>query len=966
MKKLNVFIVIFIFIFVMISGVIPAQEKIEKKGLQDFIDFLVKNKESLNYESFGSFEHEKWVEVRVYCGKETKKKLEENISDFNYKEYNYKNGDSNSGTFFIIFGKATKTSEKSSTAKVKKIKCPRKVYVDTKKVKKESLNEFKYFEKGLKDGGQVSSVSPKTFKVTKVFVKKGEKVEKGQILLSFDTSDIDKSISESESSLKDWRITLRKRRGWKVKSPRAEQQAERKISELEEIITGLKEDKEKAVLSSENEGQLLFISESGETVSEGDIVAKVLNNSVLKVEVRDDEKELFENINKVDISFERTDRRYEGKVINEEGNVIILIDNEDFFLNSEDKAKFRVLYKVHEDVIVLEKKNLLKNDLGTYVYIVQKKRAKRVYLKTGISEMGKTIILSGLNVDEELITTKDNCLKDRKKLNFDVTVPKKIKTEKKVLKKKVKKVATEKKVEKKETVKQEGKDEIKVAEVKKKSKWGEFDYCPSVVKVKTKKIKSENFFGYETIDSFIGSGAIENVLSQIGGVVADVFVSAGDKIERGQLFLEFDSNDLETKKVEAQRSLEEWKKVLSNVETWTDRSEKLENELKEKIRKVSLLIPRLNSSILNSKVYSSSDGIVGSIAGKGDKVQEGDILLSVTDNSRIKIPVKVDDPSLYNEDMKVELGVEGLNKKLTGKISKVNGKIEVILSNVRGILEKGKKVKVNILRSFRDTIVLSKNEFLKDSDGYFAYIVNNDKAKKVYLKPGPEKGNLVLIDSGLEAGDELIISGFDCLENNKKIKVLVYDSNKDKFVARSKPGVVDLKRDKVLKKKFIAGIGGAYNSVSDQIFKDVYGAGGMGGMFDIGFVIKNKVELFTNIMYMPKAGSTLSVSKVDLTMYSFYVGAKYLFARGDKALPFIGIAMNRLAVKEDSDEIDLHTAYKDSMGFTVLGGIYYEITPGLDFMVDLRYDINKMEVGGGLEDIDFSGLKAFLGIIFRF
>lgn len=963
MKKLSVVVVTFIFIFVMASGVIPAQEKIEKKGLQDFINFLVKNKESLQYESFGSFEHEKWVEVRIYCGKETVKKLKENIGDFNYKEFSYKNGDSNTGTFFLIFQKTSGITGESSPSAAKKIKCPRKINIDVVKVKNENLNEFKYFEKGLKDGGQVSSASPKTFKVTKVFVNVGDKVEKGQILLSFDTSDIDKNISESESSLNDWKITLKKRRNWKVKSPRAEQQAENKALELEKIIEDLKEVKGMAVLASENEGQLLYISESGDTVNEGDIVAKVLNNSVLKVEITGDDVKLFEDIEKVKISFDRIERTFDGKVTEEDGKVIILINNEDFVLNSDDIAKFRMLFKVHKDVVVLDKKSLLNDEVGAYVFVVQKKRAKKVYLKTGVEENGKVIVLSGLIVDDNLIVTKDSCLKDKKKIKFNVPLPKKtVKPEKKVTKIPEKK-PPKKKVEKKDTRK---KEDIKVEKVKERSEWDDFEGCPSVIRVKIKKLVNENFFGYETIDSFIASGIVDSVVSMVDGSVANVFVSVGESIERGQLLLEFDVDDLETKKAEAQRSLEEWKKILTSVEEWTDRSEKLENELKEKIRKVSLLIPRLNSSILNSKVYSSSEGVVTSVAGIGDIVKEDDSLVKITDNSKVRIPLDVKDPSLYSEDMKVELGVEGLEGKFTGKITSINGKVEVLVSNVNGMLKEGMRVKVNILRTFRDVIVLSKSEFLKDSAGYFAFIVNNERAKKVYLKLGPEKLYRAMINSGLKSGDELIVSGFDCLEDNKRIKVLVYDSTRGKYVVRRKPGVIDVKREKVLKKKFIVGLGGAYNSIADQIFKDVYGPGGMGGLFDIGFVIKNKVELFANVMYMPKTGSTLSVSNVDLKMYSFYVGAKYLFSRGDKALPFLGLAMNSLAVKEKSEEIELDTVYKTSIGFSIIGGIYYEMIPGLELMVDLRYDINKMEVGGGLEDIDFSGLKAMFGIIFRF
>ena len=106
MKKICTLLFITIFVFAVASGTFLSGQKSADQGQEEFVDFLVKNKEILNYESFGTFEHDDWIEVRVYCSEESRKKIEENLSVFSYKDYNYKGTDTGTGTLFVVFSKA--------------------------------------------------------------------------------------------------------------------------------------------------------------------------------------------------------------------------------------------------------------------------------------------------------------------------------------------------------------------------------------------------------------------------------------------------------------------------------------------------------------------------------------------------------------------------------------------------------------------------------------------------------------------------------------------------------------------------------------------------------------------------------------------------------------------------------------------------------------------------------------------
>ncbi len=963
MKKICTMLFTTIFIFAAVSGTFLSGQNSADQGQEGFVDFLVKNKEILNYESFGTFEHEDWTEVRVYCSEESRKKIEENLSVFKYKEYNFKSTDAGTGTLFVVFAKGNGVIKITPAVKSpeKKKKCPRKVFVEFEKIGLKSFNDYKYFEKGVTDGGVSPIVTTISGEVAKVFFAPGEKVEKGDVLLNFDVSKLDGQIAETETSLSDWRTNLRKRTQWKVRSARAELQAENKVKEFEAELEKLNTLKGNNVLISEKTGQIISVIASGVELMENDEVAKVLDNSVMKMIVSGDDAALLSGLESLSVKFDDVDEIQTGKVEKADGKVIFSFDNNDLKLSSKSIAKFKVLFKAYDSVVVLNKSQVKKDGSGDYVFLIQKKRAKKIYVQMGPEEDGLVVIDSGLSENDDLITTDDDCLYDGKKLKFTPPAVKKkvAKKEKKVIEK------TEEPVRK--IVKRE-ETPVVANEVKYmgKKEWSAFDNCPNTLKVKTRIMKQGSFFGYETFESVISSGAVEIITSEIESIIADVNAAEGSKVSRGQLLITLDIEDMNKKLDNARSSLEEWKKLLTNIEAWTDRSENLENELKEKIRKISLLIPKLGNMISNANIYSPVDGVVTFIVKSGDMVKEDSVLVKVEDITRVYIPVNVDDVSKYNEDMKVETAFEGIAGSFPGKIKISNEKMIVVVDNYSKALSAGMKVKINIMREYSDVIVSNKSEILRDADGHYGFVVDKNRAKRVELSTGADKGSEIMILSGLNAGDELIISGFDCLDDGKKIKVKYFDAIAGKYVIKRTAKEKEDMAGRLFEKKIAAGLGVGMYMVSDEVFTNVYGSGVISGVFDISLNVFNRVELFTNVWYIPKAGSSESISKVDLSMFSFYIGAKYLVNWTGNFLPYIGVALNSIAVKETSEELDLSTSFRTSIGFSGIGGFYYKLKENMNLKFDIRYDVNKMEIEEFESELDFSGIKIALGIVLRF
>ena len=99
--------------------------------------------------------------------------------------------------------------------------------------------------------------------VKNVLFNTGDRINQGDRILNLDSTETDKKISDTEKSLQDWTKRLKRRRGWKVRSPKAEKQAERKIEEFTKLIAELKKQKENSALSSEMSGQLISVAQAG-------------------------------------------------------------------------------------------------------------------------------------------------------------------------------------------------------------------------------------------------------------------------------------------------------------------------------------------------------------------------------------------------------------------------------------------------------------------------------------------------------------------------------------------------------------------------------------------------------------------------------------------------------------------------------------------------------------------------------
>lgn len=391
----------------------------------------------------------------------------------------------------LLMTAATTVTATAAAAEEKPVKCPGKVKVLVEEIVPQPFKEYKLLEIPALPANAVDIQSPLAGTVVKVLAEANTHVNQGQVILALDDESIQKELETANAELKKWKRILFKRQHWKVRSPKAEKTAERKVKENKELIALKEETLKKLKITAPISGLLaeIKVKESDE-VSEGFVIATVMDIDKVKVPLGDFSEKVSDG-QEVKVKIKEISSVVAGAVEAEEAGKSIVIPNPERKIQAKMHAMFKVLFKEHKDVVVLPKDRIFKDDSGSFVYTVNGKYARKSILTLGPEHKNDVLITDGLAKGDEIIvseilsskkgTLKDEiqCIHDNKKIKIYVkhqTKNKYVKRKKSY--KKVKPVKPIKPIEpavkkvepKKEEPKKEEPQQFKPKKIKKKKR----------------------------------------------------------------------------------------------------------------------------------------------------------------------------------------------------------------------------------------------------------------------------------------------------------------------------------------------------------------------------------------------------------------------------------------------------------------------------------------------------------------
>ncbi len=306
----------------------------------------------------------------------------------------------------------------------------------TVKVKKLEPSQFNHYVEiqGVVDGDQNVSVSPQMAGlVTKVYVKEGSMVKKGEVMAVLDAQVLKQSVEEVKTQLDMANIIFEKQKNlWdkKIGSEIQFLQAKSNKESLERRIKTLEEQIDMANIVSPISGSVESVPlRVGQLASPGlpTSAIRVINMSSAKItaEVSENFASRIKNGNQAFVRFPDLGQEIETKLnftsryidpSNRTFKVECGISSKEVELRANMIAYVKIKDYTNENSLVLPVNLIQSNQDGKFVFVASKEGDKNIVVRkkvsTGMDYNGETEIKSGLNIGDQIITAGFQNLKE--------------------------------------------------------------------------------------------------------------------------------------------------------------------------------------------------------------------------------------------------------------------------------------------------------------------------------------------------------------------------------------------------------------------------------------------------------------------------------------------------------------------------------------------------------------------------
>jgi membrane fusion protein (multidrug efflux system) len=297
--------------------------------------------------------------------------------------------------------------------------------------------------------------------------------------------------------------------------------------------------------------------------------------------------------------------------------------------------------------------------------------------------------------------------------------------------------------------------------------------CPSKVSVLLETVKPMTFSEYRYLSGQAQPEVIA-VVSPVAGIVSELKVGEGSLVEAGQELAVLNAGlDEKTKALEQETAKK--KKILADRQNWKVKNEKaIQNA--ERDYQAALALLEGNTALANRSIQAPLAGILRLKTTAGAEVAQDALLFEIVDplHLRVEAALGAGAAGFFNQGEKLMAAAEGVGGVMEAEIVAVSeSKVSFRVDNSAHQLLEGMIISCKKLRAeHAEAIVIPTSAVQQDGLGDFIYTAEKKKAKKLYVTIGVSEAGKTTIEKGLAAGAQIIVSGFECLADKKKIRVV--------------------------------------------------------------------------------------------------------------------------------------------------------------------------------------------------
>lgn len=273
----------------------------------------------------------------------------------------------------------------------------------------------------------------------------------------------------------------------------------------------------------------------------------------------------------------------------------------------------------------------------------------------------------------------------------------------------------------------------------------------------------------------IGTTASEekiNLSARIPAYVAEVFVSAGDRVTKGQKLITLDDRDIRQQLVAAEAQLNQATTEYERAKQLFEREATTQQALtaaESMFAAARAQVEQVKVTLTYAQIESPIDGIVTDRRVEtGDLANPGMPLLAVYDPLRMRlevpVPVRLLDRLALNQD--VEVSLERPAQTIQGQVSEIVSEVDsqsrsqlvkVRLKRSEGDILPGTFGRLWVAAEPRVSTFVPASAIIQMGQLTFVQLARDGRAIRRTVKTGPARDERVEILSGLRAGDHVCV-----------------------------------------------------------------------------------------------------------------------------------------------------------------------------------------------------------------
>lgn len=293
---------------------------------------------------------------------------------------------------------------------------------------------------------------------------------------------------------------------------------------------------------------------------------------------------------------------------------------------------------------------------------------------------------------------------------------------------------------------------------------------------------------YRTVTT-LEAGNTVDVVARSTGVLEKLLVEEGDRVEAGQMLAQLDTEQLVLEVAQREATVARLRRDLERAQAIFDRqlgtSQDVETANFE--YKAQLAQLELSQLLLDyATVTAPISGIVTQrLVNQGNMVQANSVMFTLVDQDSMEAVLNLPQKELsrvavgqtvkLQVDAWPDLEIPGEIQRVRPQVDTDTGTFRIVaaLDNSSRLLQAGMFGRVEIVFGVRpDALLIEEQALITRDDRAFVYVVRDNIAVLTFVQPGIRQDGLVEIVSGLQAGDLVITTGQQMLEDGAIVDIV--------------------------------------------------------------------------------------------------------------------------------------------------------------------------------------------------